>query len=89
MWKVFSMINPPLIAVGNTGMQIYSHTTLASVEEESGMDLGFKRKLTKIILNSLAFSGQMTSDQLKQRVRGYMHFVKCHLVTSCSRWSSC
>ena len=59
------MINPPLIAVGNTGMQIYRHTTFASVEEESGMDLGFERKLTKVILNSLAFSGQMTSDQLK------------------------
>ena len=48
------MVTPPLIAAVVTGIQLYRQDTYASVEEELGMDLKFERKLTKVILNSLA-----------------------------------
>ena len=54
MWIVFSMVTPPLIAAVVTGIQLYRQDTYASVEDELGMDLKFERKLTKVILNSLA-----------------------------------
>ena len=54
VWIVFSMVTPPLIAAVVTGIQLYRQDTYASVEDELGMDLKFERKLTKVILNSLA-----------------------------------
>ena len=54
MWIVFCMVTPPLIAAAVTGIQLYRQDTYASVEEELGMDLKFERKLTKVILNSVA-----------------------------------
>ena len=61
MWIVFSMVVPPLIAAGVTGIQAYRIAAYDGDEEEYGVDLSFERQLAKVLVNSLACTVSIVS----------------------------